>query len=217
MEAARKIYSASLNPRTRQPLYPGLVPGGELGWATGVGPVVKEPMTLATGIFKYATFRNENWDWRTFDFDRDSALADTIDAGTTNAIDANLKPFFDRGGKLIQYHGWADPGITPLNSINYYKSVAERPGAAMLGDSYRLFMAPGMAHCGGGEGPDSFDAIGALERWVENKQPPDRLVASRRRNGKVDRTRPLCPFPQVAVYRGAGSTDDAANFTCRAQ
>lgn len=217
VEAARAIYNPSINPRTRQALYPGLVPGGELGWATGVGPVVQEPMSLATGIFKYTTFRSENWDWRTFDFDRDSALADKIDAGTTNAIDPNLRPFFDRGGKLLQYHGWADPGITPLNSINYYKSVAEKIGVTKLGDSYRLFMVPGMDHCRGGEGPDTFDDLGALDRWVENKQPPEQIVASRRRNGKVDRTRPLCPYPQVAVYKGTGSTDEAANFSCKTQ
>jgi feruloyl esterase len=214
--AARAVYSASTNPRTKEILYPGLAPGGELGWATGVGQVVPEPMALATGIFKFLVFKNANWDYRTFNFDRDSAVADKMDNGTTNAIDPNLKPFFDRGGKLLQYHGWSDPGISPLNSINYYKSVVSRIGGIEKAhDSYRLFMIPGMDHCRGGEGPDTFDAIGTIEQWAENKQAPERIVASRIKDGKPDRTRPLCPYPQVAVYKGSGSTDEAANFECK--
>jgi feruloyl esterase len=218
VEAVRKIYGPSINPRTKEPLYPGLVPGGELGWAVGVGQVVPEPMPLATGIFKFVVFKDPNWDYRTFNFDRDSARADKVVGGTMNAIDPNLKAFFSRGSKLLQYHGWADPGITPLNSLNYYKSVVNTMGgSSKIDDSYRLFMVPGMDHCSGGDGPDRFDAVGALEQWRENKKAPDQIIASRIRNGKADRTRPLCPYPQVAVYRGTGSTDDAANFACKAQ
>jgi Tannase and feruloyl esterase len=218
VEAARKIYGASVNPRTKQLLYPGLVPGSELGWSVGVGPVTPDPMPLATGIFKFVVFKDPNWNYRTFDFDRDSVLADKADAGFTNAIDPNLKAFFSRGGKLLQYHGWADPGITPLNSINYYKSVADKlGGASKIDDSYRLFMLPGVDHCQGGEGPDRFDGLGALDRWIQQKQVPDQIVVSRIRNGKIDRTRPLCPYPQVAVYKGSGSTDEATNFSCKAQ
>ena len=84
-------------------------------------------------------------------------------------------------------------------------------------DKYRLFLLPGMNHCRGGDGPDQFDSLGAMEQWVEGKKAPERLVASRIRNGQTDRTRPLCPYPQVAVYGGTGSTDDAANFACRIQ
>jgi feruloyl esterase len=113
VDAARKIYGPSMNPRTGQKLYPGLVPGGELGWSSGVGQVVPEPMALATGIFKYLVFKDAKWNYLTFDFDRDSALADKLDEGVVNAIDPNLKRFFARGGKLLQYHGWADPGISP--------------------------------------------------------------------------------------------------------
>jgi feruloyl esterase len=218
VEAARKIYGASVNPRTKETLYPGMVPGGEKGWAVGVGAVTPEPMPLATGIFKFLVFKDPNWDYRTYDFEHDSALADKADGGTTNAIDPNLKTFLGRGGKLLQYHGWADPGISPLNSINYYKSVAGALGGVRrIDNSYRLFMVPGMDHCQGGEGPDRFDALDAMERWRERQQAPERIVASRTRNGKTDRTRPLCPYPQVAVYNGSGSTDEAANFVCRVQ
>jgi feruloyl esterase len=102
-----------------------------------------------------------------------------------------------------------------LSSVNYYSSVLEAVGGTVAGN-YRLFMVPGMAHCGGGDGTSSFDMLGALEGWVEKGLAPDRIAASRIRNGVVDRTRPLCPYPQVARYMGSGSTDDARNFTCAA-
>src|SRR5204863_6744793 len=123
-------------------------------------------------------------------FDTDIARAEKLDHDRINALDPDLKRFFARGGKLIQYHGWSDPQITPLNSVDYYKSVVEKMGK--VDDAYRMFMVPGMAHCGGGEGPNSFDMVGALEQWVEQKKAPERIVASRIRNGNADRTRPLC-------------------------
>jgi feruloyl esterase len=106
----------------------------------------------------------------------------------------------------------------PRNSINYYNSVVKAVGApSEVAKSYRLFMAPGMDHCGGGDGPNAFDALGALERWVERGRAPDSIIASHSIKGKINRTRPLCPYPQVAKYRGTGSADDAANFTCALQ
>ncbi len=123
--------------------------------------------------------------------------------------------FLDRGGKLIQYHGWSDPQISPVNSVQYYQQVLKTIGDAKVQGSYRLFMAPGMGHCRGGDGPNAFDPMVALEQWVERGTAPDRIVASHATAGTVDRTRPLCPYPQVASYAGTGSTDDAANFVCK--
>ncbi|MEO8620950.1 MAG: tannase/feruloyl esterase family alpha/beta hydrolase, partial [bacterium] len=110
------------------------------------------------------------------------------------------------------------PQISPGSSTQYYERVvAEQGGPTKIAESYRLFMAPGMAHCGGGEGPNTFDALAAIEGWVERGTAPDQIIASHSTNGTVDRTRPLCPYPRQSVYRGSGSTDDAANFVCRAR
>jgi quercetin dioxygenase-like cupin family protein len=141
-----------------------------------------------------------------------------------DAFDPDLTRFHARGGKLILYHGWNDPSISPLNTIAYYENVVSwlartRTPEQAQADAQqfaRLFMVPGMLHCGGGPGPNTFDTVSALESWVEGGRAPDRILASHAANGVVDRTRPLCPYPQVAAYAGSGSTDDAANFVCRA-
>jgi feruloyl esterase len=212
VEAARKIYGPTTNPRTKQEIYPGLVLGSELGWANLAGP---QPFAIPDGYFKYVVFKNPRWDFKTLNFDSDVALADQTDNGVIVSTDTNLSAFFGHGGKILQYHGWSDPGISPLNSVNYYESVAEMMGgASKVKDSYRLFMMPGMAHCRGGDGVNSFDSISVMEQWVEKGKAPEQILASRVQDGKTERARPLCPYPQVATYKGTGSTDDAANFVC---
>lgn len=213
VEAVRKIYAPATNPRTGKEIFPGLAPGSELGWgALAGGP---KPFPIADEHFKYLVFKNPNWDFKTLNFDSDVALADKLDNGTINAIKPNLKMFKARGGKLIMYHGWNDQLIAPENSVNYYRSVVAKMGGLKKTDSFfRLFMAPGMGHCAGGPGPNTCDYVSALERWVEKGEAPDQLIASHTTGGKVDCTRPLCAYPQVAKYKGTGSTDDAANFEC---
>lgn len=212
VEAARKIYAGAKNPRTGQQIWPGLMPGSELGWGqTAGGP---EPIGLAMEYFKYVVFEDPNWDWRTFNFDIDTARTEKLEYGM-NATDPNLQQFVGHGGKLLLYHGWSDPLITPSNSISYYKSVVDTMGgASKTADFARLFMVPGMGHCGGGEGPNSFDIVSTLEQWVEKGRAPEQMIASHLTKGAVDRTRPLCPYPQVATWKGSGSTDVAAGFVC---
>ena len=213
---ARAFYSPTVNPRTREQIYPGLMPGSELGWSSDVGRMHADiTKTQASEYLRYGVFHDASWDFTTFDFDSAMAFADRVDDGVTRATDPNLRDFFHRGGKLLQYHGWSDPSISPLNSVNYYNSVLDFMGSpANVRDSYRLFMVPGMDHCGGGDGPNTFDSIRAVEEWVEAGKAPDRIIGSHIRDGKTERTRPLCPYPQVATYKGVGSTDDAANFSC---
>ncbi len=213
MTALKKVYSPALNPRTGAEIYPGLPVGSELGWAQ-----LPQPFAIADSHYKYIVFGDPAWDFRTLDFDTQVSKADAIDAavGQFTANDPDLNAFKKRGGKLIQYHGWNDQQISAQNSVNYYERVAARVGSQReTEDFYRLFMAPGMQHCRGGEGPNSFDMISAIEQWVEQGVAPGRIIASHATDGKIDRTRPLCPYPQVAVYTGKGSTDDAANFVCR--
>ena len=164
---------------------------------------------------KYVVFNNPKWDWRTFDLERDTAAGDAAGNGVLAAVNPDLTAFAQHGGKLLTYHGWSDPSIGPQASVNFYKSAvaATRPPATSS-DWIRLFMVPGMGHCSGGDGPDTFDMVSALEAWVERGTPPAQITASKIVSGKVQRTRPLCPYPQQARYKGTGSLDDAASFAC---
>jgi Tannase and feruloyl esterase len=217
VEALRMGY-ARAKKKTGELIYPGLVPGGETGWAmlTAANP---EPGVIDVGMFRYVAHEDPAWDWRTFDLDRDSALIDKK-AGFIDATNPDLSAFRARGGKLIIYHGWNDGGsggaISPQNSVNYYSSVLARMGSQQQ-DWLRLFMVPGMAHCGGGPGPNQVNWMAALERWRESGIAPDQLIASRVSDNRVNMTRPICPYPQVAQYNGVGSTNDAANFACKAR
>ena len=212
-EAAKKIYSPGKNPRTGLELFPSLVPGSELGW--GIQALGPEPSQNIYDQYRYVVYKDPSWDWRTFDFDKGIAKGEEPDNIVMNATDPNLKAFFAHDGKLLLYHGWSDPNVSPLNTIKYYNSVADTlGGASKVSNNIRLFMEPGMGHCGGGEGPNVFDKVAPLEQWVEQKKAPGSIVASHSTAGAVDRTRPLCAYPQVARYKGSGSIDEAANFAC---
>ena len=208
---------------SRGPLHPGFVVGGITGqggwadWITGGAPAKSAAFAFGNGFFSNIVHQNKDWDFRAFDPDRDTKKADDEYAAILNATNPDLARFRARGGRLILYHGWSDAAITPLNAIDYYKSIKD-PSSFV-----RLFMVPGLQHCAGGPGPNEFgqtspgasgdalrDINTAIEKWVEEGVAPSRIVAK-----KDQRTRPLCPYPQVATYTGTGSTDDAANFVCK--
>jgi feruloyl esterase len=212
ISTARLMYSAVRNTKTKREI-PGVLPGSELGW-TDHGWTASAQNT-GLNLFRYIVHQDLQWNIGAFKLDADLARAEENDQNTMNALNPNLEPFIGRGGKLIQYHGLSDPQISPLSSTQYYDRVIAHIGAD-VSQSYRLFLAPGMAHCGGGEGPNTFDAMSALEAWVERDTAPNEIVASHQTNRRVERTRPLCPYPQVAKYKGTGSIDDAANFACAA-
>jgi feruloyl esterase len=170
---------------------------------------------MSDDLCMYVVFGDPNWDFLTLDLAKHLELARKIDNGVISATSTDLKPFVARGGKLLIYHGWGDQNISPQSSTRYYNRLVTALGKAQVDDAVRLFMVPGMGHCGGGEGPDTFDALTALEQWREQGKAPAQIIASKLTDGKVARSRPLCPYPQVARYKGAGSTDLAENFVCR--
>lgn len=209
--AVRKVYEGAKNPRTGEQLFAGWVRGSELGWAAYfVGHT--EPARV--DFWRYWVFGDPSWDPRSFDFDKDAAFADAAMSGVV-ANDPDLRAFQARGGKLLMYSGWADPVVPPGDVVRYYEAAQKAAGGAAKTRTFaRLFMVPGMGHCQGGAGPATFDALGALDAWVTHGAAPERILASHAVNGTVDRTRPLCPYPQTARWRGTGSTDDAGQFTC---
>ncbi len=216
VEAARKIYSPLIDPRTKAQIFAGLLPGSELGWA-GLASGDDAPRYVRE-TFRYLAFKDPDWDYkkRPVDFAKDVASLDKAAGPVVNANNPDLKAFFSRGGKLIEWSGWSDPLIAPEDALRYYESVAKKLGGiSKIDSSFKLYMVPGVQHCRGGEGTDTFDMQKAIEEWVENGNAPGEIVASHQTNGKVDRTRPICPYPQVAAYNRSGSIDDAANFSCR--
>lgn len=216
VDSVRKIYEGLKDPTTGKLFWPGYEPSSEMGWPGHIQNSIGAP---PLGYFKYMAFQNPNWDWMTFSFADPKSFALLVEASNRlgnilNSTDPDLTAFQRLGGKLLMYHGWLDQNISPRNSIQYYENVEEIFGNETR-DFARLFLAPGMGHCGGGPGPNALDGLTALENWVEKKQPPQQIVASHATNGQTDRTRPLCPYPQVATYKGSGSIDDAANFVCQ--
>jgi feruloyl esterase len=211
VEAAKKMYEPVKNTKTGKEIFPGLAYGSEPGWATFGG---QQPFGIGAQMYQFMVFKDQNWDYKTLNFDSHADLVDKIEGGVINALDPNLKAFASSNGKIILYHGWADPQIPSASSVQYYERVLDTMGSRTK-DTARLFMVPGMQHCGGGAGTATFDMLAALEQWVEQGKAPDSIPASKVTAGKTERTRPLCAFPQVATYKGSGSTDEAANFVCK--
>jgi feruloyl esterase len=211
VRASKSQYAAVVNPRTHERILLGKAPGFEV-FQRANKPPVEMNKAQEGSFYRYFVLENPEWDWTTFDGDKDVALARKKLGGILDNYDPNLAKFKSLGGKLIQYHGWSDPGPSALNTVDYFKRVQSRVGDSQA--FYRLFMVPGMGHCIGGPGTDQFDEMGAITAWVEKGKAPERILASHVVDGRVTRTRPLCPYPQIAKYQGSGSTDDAANFAC---
>ena len=216
--ALRKVYGGVTS--NGKPFFPGFMIGSENnnGWANLIvpGPRGGSPadFSLADSTMKYLVFDppKPDWDFHTFDFDRDVTLVDRW-GKLANAKNPDLSAFRKRGGKLVMTYGWADGILQPLMGVNYFDSAVAKNGPNTT-EFFRLFMVPGMAHCGGGVGPDQNDAVSAVIDWVEKGKAPEKIVARKIVNKEVTRSRPLCPYPQVARYKGTGSIDDAANFSC---
>jgi feruloyl esterase len=204
-----KIVFADVKTKNGEIVWTGYEPGSELQ----VNSLKSIPTQPGGGwdSIRILGHQDADYDFHKFDLDSDLALADKsgIDTHSTD-----LSAFKNHGGKLLLYHGWADPGIPPGHTVNFYSAVLDTMGQDQ-GDWMRLFMIPGMLHCAGGPGTDQFNKMAVMERWREQGQPPDRILAEHVTNGQVDMTRPLCPYPQQAVYKGAGLTTDAGNFVCK--
>jgi feruloyl esterase len=225
VSVAQKIYAGPKNARTGAQLYPGYPVGTESGWPGYWGGA--EP--VRADYWRLWVFDNPQWSWWTFDYDRDLSYADAKLGDLVDQTSADLSAFKAAGGKAIVYQGWQDAVVNAVDTIAYADRVKAAQGSqAELDNFYRLFLVPGMGHCSGGTGATVFgngcgqapnptadnDVLMALDRWVEQGQAPERIVASRVTAGNVVRTRPLCVHPKTAVYQGSGSTDEAANFRC---
>lgn len=209
LSSVERVY-AGVYAESGRRLYPGHAKGFELGWR--IPAEGSEPTALQTDATRYLAHEDADWDWREFDLERDLALV-LENAGYIEALQTDLSEFKARGGKLLLYHGWNDPGPSPLNTIDYYERVRETMGDDQ-DDWMRLFLMPGVGHCAGGIGPDEADFLGALDAWVEDGEAPERIEASRTRDGQTDMTRPLCAYPAVAVWDREGDPNDARSFRC---
>lgn len=212
-------------------IFPGFTPGDEKGWrdwVMGPGPGGSAGSLFVRNYFRYMVTGDPKADILTLDRDAALSQAAAKTAADLDATNPDLSRFAERGDKLIVYHGWNDPAISPWSSIDYYTAVEKKMGHAQTASFLRLYMAPGVEHCTGGPGPGAFGQLGlptakgpkyglfdALVGWVEKGAPPGTVDATKySADHKVLMTRPLCAYPEVAKYRGSGDTNDAANFTC---
>jgi pimeloyl-ACP methyl ester carboxylesterase len=220
VEAVRRIFEG---PRTNdgQQISSGFLPGSEIDWKPWItGPNAGQSQ-FGLQFFRWMVYGRPSWTPVGFEFGRDFALAEHRVGWMLDSDNPDLRAFARHGGKLLLYQGWADPVVAPGNIITYYKLLTTDLGP--LAKQARLFMVPGMSHCWGGAGPNVFDALGALNRWVEHDEAPERLVATKYDNGiagdlglpaKPLMTRPICAWPRRERWKGIGSTKAAANFIC---
>jgi len=233
----KKLYAGGRNSQGA-PIFPGYSPGAEDGrggwvpWLIGNGPGGSSSSLYMENYFRYMVFEDPTWNPLTAKVDTALQTADEKTARALNATETDLHGFQARGGKLILYHGWNDPAISPTNSINYYNGILHAMGTRSRESFVRLYMVPGMQHCIGGPGPSSFGQLGtttakgpehgmydALEQWVEKGAAPGAIVATKYVDDNsakgVRMTRPLCPYPQIAVYKGTGDSNDYTSFDCK--
>jgi feruloyl esterase len=232
--ALQKIYDGPRNPRTGESIFPGFARGGETGWTGMVRPPAARPGGLMV-YFSNLVYQNPEWDLHSFNFDSDMTHVDDTVGRFGNATSTDYAAATRRGVKIIQYHGWNDQTLQPEYSPQYYEQVAKANGGIeKTQEFYRLFMVPGMTHCGGGLGASNFGGSGqqtppvrdaahdlqtAMESWVEQGVPPAQFIGTRFKDNQaaprvVEYTRPICLYPTVAKYRGVGDPNDAANFAC---
>ena len=234
--ALDKLYEGAHDAKGKQ-IFPGFVPGGEEGpggwglWITGNAPGHALLFAFGSGYFANMVYEKPDWNYKTAKLDDAVAASDEKFGNVLNSTNTNMKAFETHGGKLILYHGWNDAAISPLSAINYYESVVKNMGKQDAESFVRLYMVPGMQHCGGGPGPNVFGQLGvspvndaqhniylALEEWVEKGTAPKTIIASKVEGdapvGNVKMTRPLCVYPEEAKYKGSGDTNEAASFVC---
>jgi feruloyl esterase len=207
VERMRQLYAGPLDPRTHKVIFPGPAVGAENELVMSAS----QPVRPAVDLYRYLVYQDPNWDWKSMDY------AASVDKAVKElspllAVDADLSAFLDRGGKLMLYVGWTE-GHNANDLAKYYQAVLKHVGPTKA-NNVRLFLVPGMNHCGGGAGCDTFEKVGVVDQWVESGKAPEQILSSKLSGGRTVRTRPLCAYPAVAKYTGAGSMDDAGSFHC---